>query len=238
MLKIELHAHTDLDPADGISYSTRDLLDHAAALQYHAVAITLHDRYFDPAQHSAYAGDRGITLIPGIERTIGRKHLLLINFSDACERVTSFEDVARLRTAEMQGLVVVPHAAFPVPSALHRTLLDRHADLFDALEVNGLYTRHVDFNHGAIAWARRRGKPLVGNSDLHSLEHLGRTYTLVDAEPTPDAICEAIRAGRLEVRSRPLTIPEAGWTFARMLAGGARGRLRRLRGRREPERTF
>ena len=233
MLKIELHAHTDLDPADGIRYSTEDLIDHAAALQYQALAITLHDRYCDPVPYTRYARERGITLIPGIERTIGRKHLLLINYSAACEKVTSFDRLAELRAAEPEGLVVVPHAAFPVLSALHRTLLDRHANLFDALEVNGLYTRLIDFNQGAIAWARQHGKPLVGNSDLHSLEHLGRTYTLVDAAPAPNAICEAIRAGRVEVRSRPLTVLEAGWTFTRMLAGGARGRLMRLSGRRE-----
>ena len=60
--------------------------------------------------------------------------------------------------------------------------------MFDSLEVNGLNTRNEDYNHGAIEWERRRDKPLVGNSDLHSLDHLGRTYTLVDAAPDPDAI--------------------------------------------------
>ncbi|MBW8869114.1 MAG: hypothetical protein JF610_17585, partial [Acidobacteria bacterium] len=37
------------------------------------------------------------------------------------------------------------------------------------------------------------------------LEQLGTTYSLVDAERDPDAICRAIAAGRVQVVSRPLT---------------------------------
>ena len=70
MVKLELHAHTDDDPADRIAHSTRQLIDRAAALGYGALAITLHDRYFDPAPHAAHASDRGIVLLAGIERTI------------------------------------------------------------------------------------------------------------------------------------------------------------------------
>lgn len=232
MLKVELHAHTDLDPADRIPYSTRDLIDHAARLQYGAIGVTLHDAYFDPAEFDDYARERGLILIRGIERTVLGKHILLLNFSRVCASITSFDDIRRLKADEPHGLVVAPHARFPNPSALRRPLLDRYADLFDALEVNGHYTRLVDFNRGAIAWARQHGKPLVGNSDLHTLDHLGGTYSLVDAEGTPDAICDAIRAGRVEVRSRPLSAARAGWTFGRMLAGGALGRFRRVLGRR------
>src|SRR5262249_43932510 len=48
-------------------------------------------------------------------------------------------------------------------------------------------------------------KPLVGNGDVHRLEQLGRTYSLVDAEPTADAICEAIAVGRVSVVAEPLS---------------------------------
>ena len=90
MLKVELHAHTDLDPVDRIPHSTTDLIDHAASLGYHVLAITLHDRYFDPADWQAYARDRGILLLPGIERTIERQHVLLINFPAESASIRSF----------------------------------------------------------------------------------------------------------------------------------------------------
>ncbi len=64
VIKLELHAHTDADPADRISHSARDLVDRAASLGYGALAVTLHDRYFDPAPHAAYARERGVVLLP------------------------------------------------------------------------------------------------------------------------------------------------------------------------------
>jgi predicted metal-dependent phosphoesterase TrpH len=235
LLKTELHAHTNQDPCDALSHSTRDLIDHAAALRYDALAITLHDRYFDAACDTDYARQRGLTLISGIERTIGGKHVLLINFSAACERVRTFADIATLRRAEPHGLVVAPHPLYPHPSSLGQAILDQHADLFDAVEVNAMFTKRLNFNRAAMRWARHAGKPLVGNSDVHLLDQLNHTYSLVDADPTPDAICDAIRAGRVEVLMQPSSVPRVAWIFGRMLLGGGYGRIRRLfRSKSEP----
>jgi predicted metal-dependent phosphoesterase TrpH len=223
VLKVELHAHTDADPLDNIAHSTRGLIDRAAALGYQALAITLHNRYFDPAADTGYARDRGVVLIPGIERSIGRRHVLLLNFPASCADVRTFDDLARLRTSA-NGLVIAPHPHYPIPSALG-ACLDRHRDLFDAVEVNSMYTRLVNLNRRAIPGARAHGKPLVGNTDLHLLEQMGTTFTLVDAPPDAGAICEAIRAGRSELRTEPLPMTRAGWIFARMLAAGLAGRV-------------
>jgi hypothetical protein len=87
-----------------------------------------------------------------------------------------------------------------------------------------MYTRWLNFNERAMAWARARGKPVVGNTDLHRLEQLGTTYTLVDAEPDPTSICEAIRAGRVELRTEPLSSLRAAVTFAKMSVVGTLGR--------------
>jgi hypothetical protein len=88
--------------------------------------------------------------------------------------------------------------------------MDRHAQLIDAVEVNAMCTRLVDFNLRAITWARARGKPLVGNSDLHVLNGLGITYSVVHPEPTADAICDAIRHGRVEAGTTALEICRTG----------------------------
>ena len=216
---------------DAIPYSTRALIDHAARLKFDAIAITPHDRYFDPSTDADYAQARGITLIAGIERTIQGKHVLLINFPSDCALVASFSDIAVIKAAHPRGLVVAPHPFYPNPSALGRALMDQHAGLFDAVEINALYTRAADFNAAAITWARQRRLPLVGNGDLHSLDHLGKSFTLVDAEPETDAICDAIRQGRVEVHTAPLSHLGAVWTFGRMLLTGARGWVRRRRAR-------
>jgi predicted metal-dependent phosphoesterase TrpH len=223
VLKTELHAHTDADPADRIDHSLQQLVDHGASLGYGALAVTLHDRYFDPAPHAAYARARGMVLLAGIERTIARRHILLINFPSDAADVGSFAELAELKARTPHGLIIAPHAFYPTTSALGR-LVDAHADLIDAVEVNAMYTRWLDFNRRAIAWARAHHKPLVGSSDLHLLAQMGTTYSMVDATPDADAICAAIRAGRVDVRSTPLGSLRAARLFAGMCWGGIRGR--------------
>jgi predicted metal-dependent phosphoesterase TrpH len=208
VLKIELHSHTADDPLDRIPYTTLELIDHAAALGYDALAITLHDRQLDVGPSMGYAADRGLVLIPGIERTIQGKHVLLLNFRHGAEDVRTFSDLARLKQQE-SGLVVAPHPFFPSTSCLWG-LMDRHADLFDAVEYNGMFTASLNFNIAAERWAAAYGKPLVGNGDVHRLVQLGTTCSFVDAERHPDAICAAIAAGRVVVEARPHSWLDAG----------------------------
>jgi predicted metal-dependent phosphoesterase TrpH len=218
VVKVELHAHTDDDPADRIAHTTRQLVDHAVSLGYGALAVTLHNRYFDPAPHAAYARERGLVLLRGIERSIRGRHILLINFPPECADAKTFDDIAALKQ-RCNGLVVAPHAFYPTPSALRRDM-DGQVALVDAVEVNAMYIRGFDFNRRAIAWAKRHQKPLVGNTDVHLLEQMGTTYSLVDAEHDADALCEAIRRGRVEVRSAPLSPIRAADFFTRMCWGG------------------
>ena len=212
MLKVDLHTHTADDPSDRIPYSISQLIDRASELGYGALAITLHDCQLDVVPHAEYARARGVTLIAGIERTIEGRHVLLLNYSHAAESIASFAELARLRERE-RGLVIAPHPFFPAMSAL-RGSLTRYAHLFDAVEWNGMFTRTVNFNVFAEQWAQRHGKPLVGNGDVHRLEQLGTTYSLVDAEPNPTAICDAVAAGRLRV----VATPHSTFTAARLMA--------------------
>jgi len=212
VLKVDLHIHTSDDPIDSIPYDSFTLIDRASELGYSAVAITLHDRQLPIRELAEYGRDHGVVVIRGIERTIDGKHVLLLNFPPAAEQVRTFDEVARLK-ADTNGLVVAPHPFYPAPCCL-RGHLDRYADVFDAIEVSAFYTRAVDFNRRGVEWAKKHGKPLVGNGDVHRLWQLGTTYSFVDAAPDADAICEAIRAGSVEVRTAPLSTFHAASLFA------------------------
>jgi hypothetical protein len=81
-----------------------------------------------------------------------------------------------------------------------------------------MFTHGVDFNRAAERWARRHGKPMVGNGDVHRLAQLGPTYSLVDeTRRHPDAICGAIAAGRVRVISQPLSPYTAACIIGSML---------------------
>jgi predicted metal-dependent phosphoesterase TrpH len=231
VIKVELHAHTAQDPCDYIVHTTRELIDRASALGYGALAITLHNRYYEAAPDQAYAQARGLLLIQGIERTIEGRHVLLINFPRESEAVATFDDLRALKRRHPRGLVIAPHAFYPIGSAM-RADADRHADVIDAIEVNSLFTSWLDFNAPAVRWARAHGKPLVGNTDLHLLDQLGTTFTLVDAPADADAICDAIRAGRVEIQSNALSTPNFAVIACRMLVSGAIGLVRQAIARR------
>ena len=224
MLKVDLHLHTADDPVDTIEYDGPSLVDRAAALGFDALAITLHDRQLVDPSLRDYARERGIVLLPGVERTIDGRHVLLINFPQAAERVSSFDDVARLK-ARSGGLVIAPHPFFPGWSCL-RSQLDAHADLVDAVEWSYFWTRATNFNARAERWARRRGKAIVGNSDLHDLRQLGRTYSWVLAERDPDSICAAIREGRVSLRTEPVPPIELAQVLGGMTLRGLKPRAK------------
>jgi predicted metal-dependent phosphoesterase TrpH len=205
MLRVDFHTHTADDPCDRIPYSTEELIERASQVGLDAVAVTLHDRWFDVRRVEAAARSCGITVIPGIERTIEGRHVLLINFPSEATALDSFEELARLKARHGHGLVIAPHPFFPLPHSL-AGLLDRHGALFDAIEYSGCCTGGLNFNRAAVRWARAGGKPMVGCSDAHRLSVVGKTCSLVDAgEPTADDICAAVKAGRVQVSARPLS---------------------------------
>jgi predicted metal-dependent phosphoesterase TrpH len=208
---------------DVVPYSTRELIDCAADRGLDALAVTLHERQRDMDDLCDHASTRGIVLVPGVERTIHGKHVLLLNYPREAESIESFAQLAELRARHPEGLVVAPHPFFHLAPCLG-PLLERHADLFDAVEVNAFYTARFNFNRAAVRWARAHGKALVGNSDAHRLSIVGKTFSLIDAEPHPDAICAAIKAGRTVVQTRPLSVIQAATYFAGLTLSGLRPR--------------
>ena len=217
-IKVELHTHTSADPVDRILHDAGRLIDRASRLGYGALAVTLHDRWHDPAPWHDRAIARGITLIPAIERTIEGAHVLLINVPREAEKVRTFEDLRAFK-ASTNALVVAPHPFYPIPSAMG-SRLETHGDLVDALEISSLHAHGIDFNRRAVEWAAAHGKPLVGNTDLHLLSQLGTTYSLVEAATAEaDVICQAIRMGRVQVVTKRLGWVRAGWYFTVMAAG-------------------
>jgi hypothetical protein len=95
-LKADLHLHTGDDPLDYITYSNKEMIDHAAELGFEILAITNHDFMSHRAELADYADSRGVVLVPGVEATIENRHVLLYNF-DYWERPPhTFADLYRL----------------------------------------------------------------------------------------------------------------------------------------------
>ncbi len=205
-LKADFHVHTGEDPEDNISYSATDLIDRAVEHGFDVLAITNHNVITHDRELARYAEKRGILLIPGVERTINRKHVLIINAGEEDVKAKSFRKLARLKGDSK--LIIAPHPFFPGINCLWGDLL-RHIALFDAIEYSHYYTHSVNFNRKAVDLARQCGIPLVGTSDAHMPHQFGTTYTMIRSEKSLYAVIHAVRAGRVRIVSSPLSLSDA-----------------------------
>ena len=78
-LKVDFHTHTDDDPWEKIDYNALQLIDRAGEQGFDALAITNHDVITYSKELAAYAADKGILLIPGVEAKFSNKHVLILN---------------------------------------------------------------------------------------------------------------------------------------------------------------
>ena len=211
-IKTDFHLHTSDDRHDSIGYSAEELIATAAAKGFRALAITNHDTFTFTPHLKHFAEDHGILLIPGIERKVEGKHVLLLNANAASEHIFTFED---LRRAKQDGLfVIAPHPFFKAVTCLEGKLL-AHLELFDALEFAFFYSRWFNLNRQGVRLAKREGLPMVGNSDCHVLRYFGICHSIVEVESlTMQGVFDAIRAHRVQIVSQPIFLPRLAWIFA------------------------
>jgi predicted metal-dependent phosphoesterase TrpH len=205
MLYADLHHHTDTDPIDGlfVSHTAGELIDRAAAAGLNVLSITCHESTPYDDSIVQYARRRGVLLLRGMEATVEGHHVLLVNFREWPNGRCTMDDIRACKHGS--ALVIAPHPFYPAGVAGGVTL-EAHRGAFDAVEFSGLYTPLTQrFNRRAIDYAASADLPVVGNSDTHFLWQLGRTYTVIDAPPEPDAVIEAIRHGRVQLVTRPLS---------------------------------
>jgi predicted metal-dependent phosphoesterase TrpH len=190
------------------------LITHAADEGFDVLAITNHQCLTFSKRLSAYAKERGILLIPGIELTLRRRHLVLLN-PPSGRSFSDFSSLAVMRRPD--ALVVAPHPYFPNPYSLNGLLLE-NLRYFDALEYCHFYSPAINFNWVAMAVSKAYDIPMIGNSDAHFLSQFGTTYSLIDAEKDLESVFAAIRRKKVEVVSRPLSPLEMGSLLSRFIS--------------------
>jgi len=201
--RVELHSHCHGDPVDRyIAHSIFEHIDQAKKVGLDAIAVTWHRKICDNLEAIAYARERGVLLIPGIEAEINRRHLVVLNLAKGdLPAQPTWSEVRALRLRKPDVLVMAPHAFYPHPSCLGQAM-DAHADCIDAVEWCYIHVHwiphRVNPNLRAARWAQKHGKTLVAASDAHSLRSIGRNVSSVEAdELTCEALFAGIRAGRV-----------------------------------------
>lgn len=213
LLKAELHTHINLDPEDKdeIKYSAKELIDDSSGKSFEVLAITCHDWVYSNLEMEKYALSKGILLLSGAELTIHGKHVLVYNLTEEERKsVNSFEDLGDLKSRNKDIFVIAPHPFHFGFCCLGRKVM-KYLDLFDLWEYSFFYLRWFNPNKRTVRLAKKFGKKLVGNSDVHNLKFLGKTYTLIEADFDKKAVFEALRNGKFEMKSEPLKLFDFVW---------------------------
>ncbi len=215
MLKIDLHTHCNEDPVDTwIKHSPKELIDHASNLGFDVISITCHNKIVYSENLQEYANEKGILLVPGAERDIEGRHVLLYNFTqEEIDQINNFEDLRRIK--KEHHMVIAPHPFYIYLNPLRPrqislfSKLEKNIDLFDGIEFCHLYTKRVNkSNKKAELIAKKYNLPLVAGSDMHFLSHMGSNFSFVDAEKNPDSIFKAIKKKNIAIYSRPRAVSE------------------------------
>jgi predicted metal-dependent phosphoesterase TrpH len=192
-LKSNLHMHVAGDPEDTITYTLREAIDIAQKLGFSVLAVTPHNARIGDASDIAYAAARGILLILGIERTIEKAHVLILNVSPEADAIRTFEDLAQYKEGHPESFIIAPHPFFPAGYALGKKFF-RNRHLFDAIEFSWFFSKTVNCNIKAEYTAKTYALPYIATSDTHNIDFLDSGYAIIDAdEKNTEKVFDAIR---------------------------------------------
>lgn len=214
-LKANLHFHTAEDQKHNLKYTIKDGIDHAASLGFEVLAVTCHRSYVCGIDDSKYAEEKGIMLLPGIEADIyddehstNRSHVVILNALPHVEEVRTFKDLATYKQNHPEAFILAPHPYYYGGFSLHENL-EKHIDLFDAIEHSWFYSAWFNRNKKAREVAKKHRKPFIATSDTHFFDYFDMNYVTVEAETkTPEAFFKAIR----EYKYKNTTVPRKAHT--------------------------
>lgn len=200
-LKIDFHVHTYYSYDSFITPS--ELIEYAKKCGLDGVAVTDHDTINGALKMAKkYSGKNGLLIIPGVEITNRKGHILALNVQKSIPSCLSVEETLELIHAQ-NGIAVAAH-----PNAIyHGQLEKRMLSQFDAIEVINASTVPFKF----AAYINRKmaisfNLAQLAGSDAHYAPEIGYAYTSVNAEPTIDDVMEAIRKRETKAYGKPIPV--------------------------------
>jgi len=213
MLKSQLHIHAKEDYKDHIEYSAKKLIDRASSLNFEVLSFTFHDSLFYNEEIKNYAKEKGILLIPGIEKKIEGSHVLILGL----EKLPEIRNLKDLEKIKDKALIIAPHPFYPRHYSLGKKLVN-NIDLFHAIEFSFFYPKHFNLpNNKAKTMAKKYNKPLIGTSDVHDLRVLDCTYTLVDSKKDTTSFIAAVKKNKVQIVTAPLPLWKIIYTTLRII---------------------
>ncbi len=198
-VKVDLHVHT-IYSRDSV-ITPKELVFYAKKRDLTAVAVTDHNQ-FEGAQEIAKKTD--FLIIPGTEVSSLNGHIVGLDVQESIPKgLTPEETVDKIHQAG--GVAIACH-----PFALFKGSIGKHVTAkFDAVEtINSSAFPFGSSKEKANRLADSLRLPKVAGTDAHYGPVIGHACTLIDAEPTVDALLNAIVNGKCQPTGEaiPLTL--------------------------------
>jgi len=187
----DVQVHTRRSPCSRAAPAA--VADAAVEAGLDGLAVTDHDT-LDGVEAVRAAAPPGLSVIPGVEVTTTRGHLLALGVTDVPPRADPLTVVDEIHARD--GVAVLSHP-FDRLREHYDTDLDALGAAVDAVEVVNsrcIRRRYID---RASAFAVEHDLPAVGGSDAHFPMEVGRAYTGCDGPLLP-----AIRRGETRAAGR------------------------------------
>jgi len=204
-LKASLHIHTSEDKQDGhiINYDVYNLIDEAEKCGFKVLGFTPHKKFVFKEEFAEYAKNKGILLIPGIERGLGRffnKHVVILNCDKTIEKVKTLKQLHKYKEEHPGIFVLAPHPTYNRLISLGAGQLKKYINLFDAIEHSCACSKKSNFhNKKAASIAARFQKPVIATADVHILKKLNTDYAIIEAvDLSTESVLQALRYGKFK----------------------------------------
>lgn len=189
-MRADLHVHSD--HSDDGKQTVEEILSRCKELGIGAVAIADHNVF--EAHKDAEALGSGIIIVPAMEVTSEGGHIIALGITSPVPRGRSVVETIELIHAN-GGIAIAPHP-YRAWSGLGEGNVRSNA--FDAVEIANGRSRRAG-NVAAKRLAKLMSLPVVGGSDAHYREAIGRAYTEL---PDDCQDCRDIVKAILERQSR------------------------------------
>ena len=197
-LKIDFHVHT-VYSSDGFIHPN-ELVAYARQRGLDGVAVTDHDCFESGLR---IAKETDFLILPGVEVSSLDGHIVGLKIANGVpSKLGSEETVERIHRSG--GIAVACH---PI-AFLKGSLGDRVTSQFDAIEV-------INSSAFPFAYCRKKSEEIaarlgitrVAGTDAHCSPEIGYAYTVVDAEPSVEAVLDAVRKGKCQPYGEAIPFP-------------------------------
>ncbi len=189
-MKFDLHIHS-MYSSDSKS-RPKDIIRYAEKKELDGFAITDHNnlRWWGKIKNV----DTPLIMIPGIEISTDKGHMIALGLQEEIEPRSALEETIEL-IDESHGITIAAHPYRFWSGIGEKAVLDNHWSAIEGL--NGR-SGHKD-NYRARKLAKRMSLPIVGGSDSHNYDTIGKAFTLVEDVSTWEDVISEIQKGKTSV---------------------------------------